>query len=89
MARHPTLFSLRAGLAGAAQEQPLLLLWKASADGQMLDIHTYLVVCVYMWFQDVPRLKDSFYLAISGLLAGGCLEIMMEGVGCCSPRVPV
>ena len=46
VARHPPLSAGPACLAGAAQEEHLLLLRKATADGLLLE-HMYVLVCIY------------------------------------------
>ena len=59
-ALHPPLSSRLAGKAGAAQEEPLLLLWKASAVGQHHATFARLCVSEYMCSQNVLQLDVSF-----------------------------
>ena len=59
VARHPPLSVGPAGLAGAAQEEHLLLLQNATAAGPQLDICTCWFVSGYIWSQNVCRLDDS------------------------------
>ena len=62
MARHPPLSAGPAGPAGAAQEEHLLLLRKATAAGLLLE-HMYVLVCNCIHLvaerRDMRRLDDS------------------------------
>ena len=78
MARQPPLSAGPACLAGAAQEEHLLLLRRATAAGLLLE-HMYVLVCICIHLtptclSGLRICADSTtlsYLAVSGWLAGG------------------